>query len=176
MTLLIVLSSFIILWRQSMLYSWHTYSSGLTGLLILNCESVKLLCRVWLCDPLDDNPLAPLSMGFSRQEFCSGLPFPSLGDLPNPGIEPGSPALQADSFIIWATKRLFLNWVMHNLLIELSKFFICSVYKTLIRYMICKYFQSVACLTVLTVSLKEQQFSVLIEVQFIFFLFMLFVS
>ena len=32
-----------------------------------------------------------------KQEYCSGLPFPSLGDLPNPGIEPGSPALQADA-------------------------------------------------------------------------------
>ena len=40
---------------------------------------------------------APLSMGFSRQEYWSGLPFPSLGDLPDPGIEPRSPVLQADS-------------------------------------------------------------------------------
>ena len=40
---------------------------------------------------------APLSMGFSRQEYWIGLPFPSPGDLPNPGTEPGSPALQADS-------------------------------------------------------------------------------
>ena len=40
---------------------------------------------------------APLSMGFSRQEYWSGLPFPSPEDLPNPGIEPGSPALQADA-------------------------------------------------------------------------------
>ena len=40
---------------------------------------------------------APPSMGFSRQECWSGLPFPSPGDLPNPGIEPGSPALQADT-------------------------------------------------------------------------------
>ena len=39
---------------------------------------------------------APLSMGFSRQESWSGLPFPSLGNLPNPGIEPRSPTLQAD--------------------------------------------------------------------------------
>ena len=39
----------------------------------------------------------PLSVGFSRQEYWSGLPFPSPGDLPNPGIEPASPALQADS-------------------------------------------------------------------------------
>ena len=36
------------------------------------------------------------SMGFSRQEYWSGLPFPSPGDLPNPGIEPMSPTLQAD--------------------------------------------------------------------------------
>ena len=36
-------------------------------------------------------------MGFSRQEYWSGLPFPSPGDLPNPGIEPGSLALQADA-------------------------------------------------------------------------------
>jgi len=40
---------------------------------------------------------APLPMGLSRQECWSGLPFPSPGDLPNPGIEPRSPALQADS-------------------------------------------------------------------------------
>ena len=37
------------------------------------------------------------SMGFSRQEYWSGLPFPSAGDLPDPGIEPGSPALEADA-------------------------------------------------------------------------------
>ena len=39
---------------------------------------------------------APLSMGFSKQEYWSGLPFPSPGDLPDPGIKPGSTALQAD--------------------------------------------------------------------------------
>ena len=40
---------------------------------------------------------APPSMGFSRQEYWNGLPFPSSGDLPNPGIELGSPELQADA-------------------------------------------------------------------------------
>ena len=40
---------------------------------------------------------APLSMGFSRQKYWNGLPFLSPGDLVDPGIEPGSPALQADS-------------------------------------------------------------------------------
>ena len=43
---------------------------------------------------------APLSMGFSRREYWSGLPFPSPGDLPKPGIDPRSPALQADSLPI----------------------------------------------------------------------------
>ena len=41
-----------------------------------------------------------LSMGFSRQEYWSGLPFPSPGDLPDPGIELRSPALEADAGII----------------------------------------------------------------------------
>ena len=40
---------------------------------------------------------APLALGFSRQEYQSGLPFPSPGDLPNPGIKPRSPELQVDS-------------------------------------------------------------------------------
>ena len=40
---------------------------------------------------------APLSVEFSRKEYWSGLPFPSPGDLPNPGMEPRSPALQVDS-------------------------------------------------------------------------------
>ena len=41
----------------------------------------------------------PLSMEFSRKEYWSGLPFPSLGDLPDPGTEPSSPTLQADSLL-----------------------------------------------------------------------------
>ena len=66
---------------------------------------------------------APPSMGFSRQEYWSGLPFPSPGNLPNPGIKPGSPTFQADAlsseppgklevgFIIWSqvTADKFLN-------------------------------------------------------------------
>ena len=42
---------------------------------------------------------APPSMEFSRQEYWSGLPFPSSGDLPDPGIKPGSPTLQADALL-----------------------------------------------------------------------------
>ena len=62
------------------------------------CVCVKSLSRVRLfVTPWTVARQAPLSMGFSRQEYWSGLPFPSLGDLPNPGIEPGSAALQADA-------------------------------------------------------------------------------
>ena len=50
-----------------------------------------------LCDPMAVAHQAPPSMGFSRQEYWSGLPFPSPGDLPDPGIEPRSPTLQADA-------------------------------------------------------------------------------
>ena len=53
---------------------------------------------------------AALSMGFFRQGYWIGLPFPSPGDLPDPGIKPGSPTLHADSFTIWATSRKFWNW------------------------------------------------------------------
>ena len=52
---------------------------------------------------------APLSMGFSRQDYWSGLPFPSPGDLPDAGIEPGSPTLQADSFLSEPT-ILKIHW------------------------------------------------------------------
>ena len=57
-----------------------------------------MLSHVWLfMTPWTVACQIPLSMGFPRQEHWSGLPFPSPGDLPNPGIEPGSPVLQADS-------------------------------------------------------------------------------
>ena len=51
-----------------------------------------------VCDPWTVAHQTPLSMGLSRQEYWSGLPFPSPGALPDPGIEPESPALKADSF------------------------------------------------------------------------------
>ena len=61
-------------------------------------EKWKLLSCTWLfATPWTIAYQPPLSMGFSRQEYWSRLPFPSPGDLPDPGIEPGFPALQADS-------------------------------------------------------------------------------
>ena len=59
---------------------------------------VKLLSHVQLfATPWTVAYQALRSMGFSSQEYWSGLPFPSPGDLPNPGIEPRSPALQTDA-------------------------------------------------------------------------------
>ena len=55
-------------------------------------------------------PQASLSMEFSRQGYWSGLPFPPPGDLPDPGIEPGSPALQADSLPLSHQGTTFLIW------------------------------------------------------------------
>jgi len=49
---------------------------------------------------------ALLSMEFSRQEYWNGFPFPSPGDLPHPGIEPGSPTVQADSLPTEASGKL----------------------------------------------------------------------
>ena len=61
---------------------------------------VKLLSRVQLfATPWTVAYQDPLSMGFSRQECWNGLAFPSPEDLPDPGIEPGSPALQADALL-----------------------------------------------------------------------------
>ena len=61
-------------------------------------ESEDAQLCLTLCDPMDCIAYQALqSMEFSRQEYWSGLPFLSPGNLPNPGIEPRSPALQADA-------------------------------------------------------------------------------
>ena len=65
-------------------------------------KKVKSLSCVWLfAAPWTVAHQTPPSMEFSRQEYWSGLPFPSPGDLPDPGIEPGSPATQADAQMLY---------------------------------------------------------------------------
>ena len=69
-------------------------------ILVQFCCSVGKSCLT-LCDPVDSTPEAPLSIGFSRQEYWSGLLFPSPGGLPHSGIEPTSavsPALAGGFF------------------------------------------------------------------------------
>ena len=73
----------------------------LTGVKVLSCCCVVTeLCLVLLQPHVGHQ--APMSMGFSRQEHQSGLPFPSPEDLPDPGMEAMSPALAA-GFFTWAT-------------------------------------------------------------------------
>ena len=66
-----------------------SYLEGSGGLVAQSCPT--------LATPLTVAYQAPPSMGFPRQEYWSELPFPSPGNFPNPGIKPGSPALQMDS-------------------------------------------------------------------------------
>ena len=68
----------------------------------------SLSCARLLVTPWTAAHQGPLSMGFSRQEYWSGVPFPSPGDLPDPGIKPGSPALQADSLLSEPPGKLWL--------------------------------------------------------------------
>ena len=84
-------------------------------------EKVNSLSRVRLfATPWTVAYQAPLSMEFSRQEYWSRLPFPSPGDFPNPGIEPRSPAFQANSLspshrvLCHKGKRKKLNFNKHK--------------------------------------------------------------
>ena len=73
---------------------------------LIKVWKVKLLSHVQLfVTPWTIAHQAPPSMKFSRREYWSGLPFPSPGVLPDPGIEPCSPTLQADAFTVWATRE-----------------------------------------------------------------------
>ena len=78
-------------------------------------SEVKSLSRVRLfATPWTIAYQAPLSVGFSRQEYWSGLPFPSPGDLPYPGIKPRSPALWADALSSKPPGKPILTWLMFS--------------------------------------------------------------
>ena len=79
---------------------------GLRLTVLLTSYSIHFECEVkalvtqlcpTLCDPMDCSPPGSSVHRILSQEYWSGLPFPSPGDLPDPGIEPKSPVLQADS-------------------------------------------------------------------------------
>ena len=84
----------------------------------INIVKMKLLSRVRLfATPWTVAYQASPSMGFSRQEYWSGLPFPSPGDLPDSGIEPGSPALEADALTSEPPGKQILEGKKNNLII-----------------------------------------------------------
>ena len=75
------------------------------------CLCAQLLSHVWLfATPWAIAHQAPLSTEFSRQEYWSGLPFPTPGDLPNPGIKPTSPALVVDSLVLSQLRSLLKKY------------------------------------------------------------------
>ena len=74
------------------LFQWILFYKGGIGVVGLVTKSCQTLAT-----PRTVAHQAPLPMGFSRQEYWSELPFPSAGDLTDPGIKPGSSALQLDS-------------------------------------------------------------------------------
>ena len=96
----------------------HT-SSGkcFVALLYKASEQMKVgQSSLTLCDPRTVVCQASLSLGFSRQEYQSGLPFPALQDLPNPGTEPRYPVLAGGVFTVWATREvLFYRSYWSNL-------------------------------------------------------------
>ena len=86
------------------LFSWECICSPITSLqvpaYVMTRSEVKSLSRAWLfVTPWTVAYQVPLAMGCSRQEYWSGLPSPSPGDLPDPGIEPESPMLQVNSLL-----------------------------------------------------------------------------
>ena len=82
---------------HSSILAWRIpWTRGAWWAIVLLLLLLSRFSHVRLCDPMDCSPCqAPLSMGFSRQEYWSGLPCPPPGDLPDPGIESRSPAASA---------------------------------------------------------------------------------
>ena len=96
-----------LLWDTSKAH-WMAKNSKSAALLLCSAHSARQISMTWVkvkvkslsrvrlfATPWTAAYQAPPSVGFSRQEYCSGVPFPSPRDLPNPGIEPRSPAWQA---------------------------------------------------------------------------------
>ena len=87
-----------------------------------SCSPGCVRAQLFSCIQFSETPWtasrqAPLSMGFSRQEYWSGLLFTSPGNLPNPGVEPRSPSLQLDSLRTKPPGKLsLLNFLLHSFL------------------------------------------------------------
>ena len=100
-----------------------------------------------LATPWTVDHKAPLSMEFSRQEDWSGLPFPSPGDLPNPGIDPRSPALQVDSLL---SKPPLSSLIQLNYIRNMWGVFLVLICKLLRSSHLITAFPTVLCLLIRT--------------------------
>ena len=91
--------------------SLHWAPDAITALVIGHAADLSRFGRVWLCATLSTvSRQAPLSMGLSREENWSGLPCPPPRHLPNPGIQPGSPASQTDSLPLSHQGGPLIRW------------------------------------------------------------------
>ena len=122
-------------WRRGM--ATHYHQTGYMGTIKIIFQKVKSLSRVWLfATPWTVAYQAPPSMGFSRQEYWSGLPFPSPGDLHNSGIERRSPTFQADALTSEPPGKRYLSVV----LIQIS---LILWVRMRVSYVLCLYFQRI---------------------------------
>ena len=124
------------------MYNLMSSPDGYTGFWVKSFSCVRLFATPWTVAHQ-----APPSMGYSRQEYWSGLPFPSSGDLPDPGIEPRSPALQADALTYEPSGKpdgytVSLYFLMTNSLHSKELFLPFNLLITFIRlfYSFCFYF------------------------------------
>ena len=114
-------------------------------LVFLGFTHVKSLSRVQLLvTPWTAAYQAPPSMGFSRQEYWSGLPFPSPGALPDPGIEPKSPTLQADALSSEPPEKPVISWLRR---VNLLEHWIYQLSKGEIKLRVLLYFLSIYAIT-----------------------------
>ena len=88
------------------------------------CSCLVAPSQPALCDPTDRDPQAPAFMGFSRQEYWSGSHFSSPGELPDPGIKPGSLALQVDSLPFEPPEKLLHKKILKKK--KLNKLVLCT--------------------------------------------------
>ena len=117
------------------------------------CVCLVTQFRPTLCDPMDVTHQAPLSMGFSRQGYYSGLPCPPPGDFPNLGIEPKSPTLEADSLPSEKLKTLEMEGKMDMLRVSTFLFQAQRILEE-ISHRSC----SIFCLVVLSPTFRQVSF------------------
>ena len=115
-TVILFFPGFLLIFRQFFHSSHHWISSGIQPRPSSFFFFKLIFNGVYSCfvTPWAVACQAPLPMGFSRQEYWSGLLFLSLRDLPDPGIEPGSPALQAVSLPteLWGKPNSWLDYLL----------------------------------------------------------------
>ena len=112
-------------WFSYFFQFWHSISYYILLLKLLKVKvksisHVRLFATLWTVA----HQASP-SMGFSRQEYWSGLPFPFPGDLPDPGIKPSSPAVEADALTSEPPNSYFPSNGLWSILYVFSLYFLC---------------------------------------------------